>query len=137
METLPVKTQNLLTASALSAFLNLASPGAEAQEPPPVFNQTLRNGTTVTIDCGKLHKAPQGLALTVAFVAQYEPLDPAELENLAPWQRQWLMATRGSPSTNPQQIKGMIDHLAAHKIGRDEVADGYRRCVGAPEAGTN
>lgn len=127
-----MKTQNLLTASALSAFMSLSLPEAGAQETPATFNQTLRNGTTVTVDCGKLHKTPQGSALTVAFVAQYEPIDPQAVERLPPWQRQWLLASRNSPSTNPQQIKGLIEHLAVHNIGQDEVAEGYKRCANTP-----
>lgn len=124
--------QNLLTATALSAFLSLSPPDAGAQETPAAFSQTLRNGTAVTVDCGKLHKTAQGPALTVAFVAQYEPIDPQALERLPPWQRQWLLASRNSPSTNPQQIKGLMDHLAVHNIGQDEVTEGYRRCANTP-----
>lgn len=136
-----MKAQNFLTASALSAFLGLSAPEASAQETPAAFNQLLRNGTTVTVDCGKLRKTPQGPALTVAFVAQYEPVDPQALERLPPWQRQWLLASRNSPSTNPQAIRSLTQHITAdHNIGQDEIAEGYRRCANLsamPEAGAD
>jgi hypothetical protein len=129
---------HFLTSSALAAFLNLSAPleaVSQEQRGPQTpqdreFTQTLANGTLVPIDCHKLQKvADRPPALTVAFIAQYEPLDEQAVERLQPWQRQWLMASRNNPSTNPDQIRGMINHLAVHKITQDDIAAGYTQCL--------
>lgn len=125
-----MKAGKLLTTSALSAFIGLGAHQAQAQDKETVWNQTLRNGTQVTVDCNKLKKTQQGLALTMAFLTQYEPLDEKAVENLTPWQKQWLMASRNNPSTDPQAIKNMMRHITEHHpIGQDEIAQGYKTCA--------
>lgn len=129
---------SLLTSSALAAFLSLSAPfqaasqerGGQQKVPDSEFTQTLSNGSRVPIDCHKLQKsADRPPALTVAFVAQYEPLDEQALESLQPWQRQWLLASRNNPGTNPEQIRGMIAHLSVHNITQEDVATGYTQCL--------
>ena len=104
---------------------NLSAAAQEIKESPK-FWQTLSNQQRVLVDCSLLSARQK----TMAFIAQYEPYTPEQINALSPQQQVWLRMSRESRSTDLNLINNLEGHLnSAHGIKRGEVDAAYRHCV--------
>lgn len=101
---------------------------ANAQDLPAgtEFMQRLSNGQSVAIDCDKLSDKKK----TVAFVAQYEPVDEEELKKLPPFQQAWIRQSHENRSTDANMIRNLETHIEAdHGVKKTEIDAAYKACL--------